>query len=160
MLPDDLQITRVQVIVLPPGEQPLCGYCSVTLNECFVIHDLRILRGPDRLFVAMPSRKRTWPCQTCGHRNQVQARYCNACGASLREPAPAGAAGATAERVHVDIAHPLTSEFRQRLQDAVIAEFLQHVSPEYLARLPVPHFTGPNTAIATCAGGNLAIKAQ
>lgn len=139
MLPDDLKITRVQIIVLPVTEQPLCGYCSVTFNECFVIHDLRILRGPDRLFVAMPSRKRTLPCQKCGHRNQVQARFCNVCGDGLRDPSPAAAAAA-GERIHVDIAHPLTSEFRQRLEDAILTEYLKQVSPESLARLPVPHF--------------------
>jgi DNA-binding cell septation regulator SpoVG len=161
MLPDDLRITLVQVVVLPPGEQPLCGYCSVTLNECFVINDLRVLLGPDRLFVGMPSHRQTLLCQKCGHRSQDQARSCNACGAPLCEPAPGGAGAAAAvERVPVDIAHPLTSEFRQRLEDAVIAEYLKHVSPEYLARLPVPHGTKPDAAIAIHAGGHHAMKSQ
>lgn len=30
---------------------------SVTLDNCIAIHELRIIQGNDRLFVAMPSRK-------------------------------------------------------------------------------------------------------
>jgi stage V sporulation protein G len=30
---------------------------SVTLNDQFVIHDIRIIDGPNGLFVAMPSRR-------------------------------------------------------------------------------------------------------
>lgn len=30
---------------------------SVTLDNDFAVHDIKVIQGPDRLFVAMPSRK-------------------------------------------------------------------------------------------------------
>jgi stage V sporulation protein G len=30
---------------------------SVTFDDCFVVHDIKIIEGQDKLFVAMPSRK-------------------------------------------------------------------------------------------------------
>ncbi|MDE6592708.1 MAG: SpoVG family protein [Oscillospiraceae bacterium] len=30
---------------------------SITIDECFSVHDIRIIQGNDRLFAAMPSRK-------------------------------------------------------------------------------------------------------
>ena len=30
---------------------------SVTFDDCFVVHDIKIIEGQDKLFIAMPSRK-------------------------------------------------------------------------------------------------------
>ncbi|MCL2189556.1 MAG: septation regulator SpoVG [Defluviitaleaceae bacterium] len=30
---------------------------SITLEEAFVIHDIKVIQGTDKLFIAMPSRK-------------------------------------------------------------------------------------------------------
>ena len=30
---------------------------SVTFDNCFVVHDIKIIEGTDKLFIAMPSRK-------------------------------------------------------------------------------------------------------
>ena len=30
---------------------------SVTFDDCFVVHDIKVIEGQDKLFVAMPSRK-------------------------------------------------------------------------------------------------------
>lgn len=30
---------------------------SITLDECFVVHDIKVIEGKERLFLAMPSRK-------------------------------------------------------------------------------------------------------
>ena len=30
---------------------------SVTFDNCFVVHDIKIIEGQDKLFIAMPSRK-------------------------------------------------------------------------------------------------------
>ena len=30
---------------------------SVTFDECFVVHDIKVIEGKERLFIAMPSRK-------------------------------------------------------------------------------------------------------
>ena len=34
------------------------GKASVTIDDCFVIHDIRIIEGEDGLFIAMPSRQK------------------------------------------------------------------------------------------------------
>ena len=30
---------------------------SVTFDNCFVVHDIKVIEGMDKLFIAMPSRK-------------------------------------------------------------------------------------------------------
>ena len=30
---------------------------SVTFDNCFVVHDIKVIEGTDKLFIAMPSRK-------------------------------------------------------------------------------------------------------
>lgn len=38
-------------------ENRLRGLVSVTLDHELAIHDIKVIEGPERLFVAMPSRK-------------------------------------------------------------------------------------------------------
>ncbi|MFL0595066.1 septation regulator SpoVG [Staphylococcus caprae] len=56
---------------------------SITLDEAFVIHDLRVIEGNSGLFVAMPSKR-------------------------------------TPDGESRDIAHPINSDMRQEIQDAVM----------------------------------------
>ena len=35
------------------------GKASVVLDDCFAIHDIRIIEGNDGLFIAMPSRQKS-----------------------------------------------------------------------------------------------------
>ncbi|PTH18079.1 septation regulator SpoVG [Staphylococcus auricularis] len=56
---------------------------SITLDESFVVHDLRVIEGNSGLFVAMPSKR-------------------------------------TSDGEFRDIAHPINSEMRQEIQDAVM----------------------------------------
>lgn len=56
---------------------------SITLDEAFVIHDLRVIEGNSGLFVAMPSKR-------------------------------------TPDGEFRDIAHPINSEMRQEIQQAVM----------------------------------------
>ncbi|WJP97745.1 septation regulator SpoVG [Macrococcus bovicus] len=56
---------------------------SITLDEVFVIHDLRVIEGNSGLFVAMPSKR-------------------------------------TPDGEFRDIAHPINSEMRQEIQQAVM----------------------------------------
>ncbi|MBU1144489.1 MAG: septation regulator SpoVG [Firmicutes bacterium] len=39
------------------GDNRLVGIAAITIDECFVVHELRIIEGKNGLFVAMPSRK-------------------------------------------------------------------------------------------------------
>lgn len=56
---------------------------SITLDDVFVIHDLRVIEGNSGLFVAMPSKR-------------------------------------TPDGEFRDIAHPINSEMRQEIQEAVM----------------------------------------
>ncbi|MBV5192266.1 septation regulator SpoVG [Staphylococcus chromogenes] len=56
---------------------------SITLDESFVIHDLRVIEGNSGLFVAMPSKR-------------------------------------TPDGEFRDVAHPINSDMRQEIQDAVM----------------------------------------
>ena len=35
----------------------LKAVASVTFDECFVVHDIKVINGKDGLFISMPSRK-------------------------------------------------------------------------------------------------------
>ena len=39
------------------GDTRFKGVAAITIDECFVVHELRIIDGKEGLFVAMPSRK-------------------------------------------------------------------------------------------------------
>lgn len=51
-----MKITEVKVF--PVNEERLKAYVTITIDGCFVVRDLKIIKGNDGLFVAMPSKKR------------------------------------------------------------------------------------------------------
>ncbi len=51
-----MQITEVKVF--PVEEDKLRAYVTITLDHCFAIRDLKIIRGATGYFVSMPSKKR------------------------------------------------------------------------------------------------------
>lgn len=51
-----MKITEVKVY--PVNEDRLRAYVTITLEDCFVVRDLKIINGNTGLFVAMPSKKR------------------------------------------------------------------------------------------------------
>ncbi len=51
-----MKITEVKVF--PVNEERLKAYVAITIDDCFVVRDLKIIQGPSGLFVAMPSKKR------------------------------------------------------------------------------------------------------
>ena len=81
-----MEITRVTVREIDMNM--VKGIASIILDDCFVIHDLRVVDGDRGYFVAMPSRK-----------------------------LPNGD--------FKDIAHPLNSETREKIQEAVLREFFK-----------------------------------
>lgn len=81
-----MDITRVTVREIDMNM--VKGIASIILDDCFVIHDLRVVDGDRGYFVAMPSRK-----------------------------LPNGD--------FKDIAHPLNSETREKIQEAVLREFFK-----------------------------------
>jgi stage V sporulation protein G len=51
-----VEITDVRVF--PIEDEKLCAYVSVVLDRCFMINDIKIIRGREGLFISMPSRKK------------------------------------------------------------------------------------------------------
>lgn len=119
-----MNITEVRVkLVNENGEnERLLGFCSVTFDNAFVVRDLKIIGGPKGFFVAMPSRKLMDRCTGCGFKNQMRARFCNACGGRLDENRGLRIADGR-PKLHADIAHPIHAGCREMIQQTVIESF-------------------------------------
>ena len=76
----DIRIRKVD------ADSKMKAVVSVTFDDEFVVHDIKIIEGQNGLFIAMPSRK-------------------------------------MGEGDFKDIAHPLKSETRNRIRDAILAEY-------------------------------------
>lgn len=117
-----MEITEVRVKLVSNQDDRLKAFCSMTLDNEFVIRDIKIIEGINGHFVAMPSRKMSDHCEKCSSKNHLRARFCNNCGKKL-----------SASRVrkdvkgrmklHADIAHPINAQCRQKIQDTVICAF-------------------------------------
>ncbi|MBE7030226.1 MAG: septation regulator SpoVG [Ruminococcaceae bacterium] len=51
-----MDITDIRIRQIA-AEGKMKAVVSVTFDNCFVVHDIKIIEGDDRLFIAMPSRK-------------------------------------------------------------------------------------------------------
>ena len=51
-----MQLTDVRVR-RASGEGKLKAYVTITFDDCFVVHNVKIIEGKDGLFIAMPSHK-------------------------------------------------------------------------------------------------------
>ena len=79
-----MEITEVRVF--PVQEERLKAYVTITLDNCFVVRDLKVINGNTGLFVAMPAKRRK-------------------------------------DGTFKDIAHPLNSETRDRMEKTILAEY-------------------------------------
>ena len=89
-----LEITEVRIS--RRDEVKLKAFASITLCDCLVIRDLKVIQGQHRLFVAMPSRQQK-------------------------------------DGTYQDLVHPVTPEFRRRLEEAVLGAFF-HTPPRSAMR--------------------------
>lgn len=80
-----MQITDVRVRKLE-REGKLKALVSITLDNEFVIHDIKVIEGDKGLFIAMPSKK-------------------------------------TGEGEYRDIAHPIKTETRNRIQSIILEKY-------------------------------------
>jgi len=92
-----------------------------------VVRNIKVIEGTKGLFVAMPSRKMRQSCPKCGFKNAIRSRFCNQCGAAM-EIVPTPVVIETADKSarqseHRDVAHPITSEFREYIQKQVIEAY-------------------------------------
>jgi len=117
-----MDISDVRVKLIQDSSDRLKAVCTVTFDECFVVRDVKVVEGTNGLFVAMPSRKVASHCPNCRQKNQLRATYCNFCGKKLPAPRPQPEPDGRS-RMHKDLAHPITAEFREVVQTRVIAAY-------------------------------------
>jgi len=131
-------ITEVRIKLMEDNSgsnERLQAFCSITFDDMFVIRDLKIIEGAKGFFVAMPSRKLTDRCHHCGTKNHLRSRFCNQCGARLDENRAIRDADGRA-KLHADIAHPINSGCREKIQGAVLSSYA-----EELERSKMPGYT-------------------
>lgn len=83
----DVRVRRVN------KEGKMRAIVSVTIDNEFAVHDIKVIEGDNGIFIAMPSRK-------------------------------------TAEGEFRDIAHPINSTAREKLQKAVLASYEEALKKE------------------------------
>ncbi len=80
-----MEITDVRVRKVAT-EGKMKAIVSVTFDNEFVVHDIKVIEGQNGLFIAMPSRK-------------------------------------TPDGEFKDIAHPINTQTREKIQNAILAEY-------------------------------------
>jgi stage V sporulation protein G len=79
-----MRVTEVRIY--PQKEKKVKAYATITLDNEFVVHNLRIVAFQEGVKIFMPSRK-------------------------------------TNDGTHKDIAHPITNELRQQIEEKVISAY-------------------------------------
>ncbi len=51
-----MEITQVKVFQV--HEEKLKAYVSIVLDGCFLVSDLKVIHGPNGLFISMPSKRK------------------------------------------------------------------------------------------------------
>ncbi len=128
-----MEISEVRVKLVSNSKERLRAFCSITIENEFVIRDLKIIDGLNGTFVAMPSRKLADRCPKCGYKNHLRAHFCNECGKELGEQR--GKRATKRGKLHADIAHPINAGCRERIQGIVIGAFEEELEkskqPDY-----------------------------
>ncbi len=131
-----MNITEVRIKLTEAQKNRLQAFCSITIDNDFVVRDLKVIEGHKGPFVAMPSRKLTDRCPKCGGKNHLMSHYCNDCGTKLNEKRASKGVGRL--KLHADTAHPINSNCREEIQDKVIAAY-----KEELEKSKIPGYTPP-----------------
>ena len=87
-----MQITDVRIRKVEK-EGKMKAVVSITIDEEFVVHDIKIIEGEKGLFIAMPSRK-------------------------------------AADGEYRDIAHPINSDTRERIQKLILEKYEETLATE------------------------------
>lgn len=126
-----MEITEVRAKLVRNKDDRLKAFCSVTMDNEFVVRDIKIIEGTNGFFVAMPSRKMSDHCEKCGGKNHLRAKFCNNCGANLSQSRTRRDFKGRM-KLHTDIAHPINADCRKRIQQRVISAFKQEVEKSKL----------------------------
>jgi stage V sporulation protein G len=89
---DVMQITDVRVRKVEKDGK-MKAVVSITIDDEFVVHDIKVIEGEKGLFIAMPSRK-------------------------------------AADGEYRDIAHPINSETRERIQSMILDRYQMQLDAE------------------------------
>lgn len=140
-----MEITDVQVKPISRAQNKLKAFCTVTFDSSFVIKDVRIIEGTKGLIVAMPVKKFTFRCFKCGCHNPLPARFCNDCGRRVKASNIQRNSQTGRPLFQVDVAHPITHELRQKLEDVVIKKYKEAlesipISPQTEAEEDEAHY--------------------
>lgn len=81
-----MNITDVRVRPMDKADSNMKAVASITIDGEFVVHDIKVIQGNDKLFIAMPSKK-------------------------------------DSNGDFKDIAHPINTATRTKIQDAVLAKY-------------------------------------
>jgi stage V sporulation protein G len=52
-----MRVTDVRVRLFERPDNKLKGFATITFDDCFMVHNIRIIEGGTGLFIAMPDRK-------------------------------------------------------------------------------------------------------
>ncbi len=52
-----MEITSVKIFKADREGSKVKAYATVTLDNCFMVHNIKVIEGNDRTIIAMPSRK-------------------------------------------------------------------------------------------------------
>ena len=119
-----MEISEIKVNLVNNKDNRLKAFCAITIGKEFVIRDIKVIEGGAGYFVAMPSRKMSDHCEKCGGKNHLRAKFCNNCGAKLKENRVIKN-GKGKIKLHADIAHPIHADCRKKIQEEVIKAFKQ-----------------------------------
>lgn len=81
-----MKISDVRIRLVNKEDNKLKAVASITIDDCFVIHDIKVIEANEGAFIAMPSRK-------------------------------------TNDGEYKDIAHPLNTETRENLKEAILSAY-------------------------------------
>ena len=113
-----MEITEVRIFLRESEDRKLKAYATITIDNAFVVRNVKVIEGNKGLFVAMPSRKLRDACPKCNYKNAIRSRFCNQCGASLPqfEKREEGGEHTRLQSGHRDVAHPITPQCREYTQ--------------------------------------------
>ncbi len=125
------EITDVKITMNEGDNGKLKAFATMTLDDAFVVRDVKIIDGRKGLFVAMPCTQMTDKCPYCGRKNVLRSRYCANCGKTLRDP---GAPDPEARKEEYrDIAHPICPECRNYIENIIISAYRNKASSRQFA---------------------------
>ena len=52
-----MNISDIRIRLMPKTDSKLKAVASFTIDECFVVHDIKIIEGANGCFAAMPSKQ-------------------------------------------------------------------------------------------------------